>query len=91
MMFNKKSLLNFSLIFLVTCIIALGVILGGGYNISISKAAPVHEPQKQDTVAAANIFVGPDTISKIVEQTGPAVVKIETQIQTPQPNEPFSE
>jgi len=87
--FKKKSLVRSSLFILLTGIfLTAGLILCSGYNISVSKVSPVEAVPISETVSA-NVFLGTDTIQTIVKQTGPAVVKIETEVETQGQYSPF--
>ena len=90
MKFSNKSLMNYTLIIFLTCLIAAVVVLAGGYDITITKPSPVQAAQNQDSATSgASAFLGPDTIENIVKKTSPAVVKIETEVQTKQQYNPF--
>ena len=86
MSLKRKSLLFFVL--LTGIVLAVGLILGSEYNITISKASPAEAVQDPDTVSM-NVFLGPDTIQTIVKKASPAVVKIETEIPSHRPYDPF--
>ncbi|HHV64207.1 MAG TPA: Do family serine endopeptidase [Peptococcaceae bacterium] len=82
--------MNYTLIIFLTCLIAAVVVLAGGYDITITKPSPVQAAQNQDSATSgASAFLGPDTIENIVKKTSPAVVKIETEVQTKQQYNPF--
>lgn len=88
MWFRKKRLIGYSLfIVLAGVFLAAGLLFCSEYNISISKVSPVEAVQSPDT--PLNAFLGPDTIQKIVQKAGPAVVKIETEIKTQGRYDPF--
>lgn len=88
MKFSRKSLISYSLLVFFAGILTTGLILIGGYNISISKSEPV-EAASNTTAISSNALLGPNTIQNIVKQTGPAVVKIETEIKTQRQYDPF--
>lgn len=81
MKYIRKSLLNFALISSLTVFFTVGLIIGDG-------GAYVEAAQNLE-VASPNVFLGPDTIQSIVKQTGPAVVKIETETQIQNQDDPF--
>lgn len=85
---QKKSLLRGALRVLLIGFVSTGLMLGAGYNISDFSVSPVEAAQSMD-VASPKVFLGPDTIQDIVKQTGPAVVKIETETQTQRQYDPF--
>ncbi|MFZ7104189.1 MAG: trypsin-like peptidase domain-containing protein [Peptococcaceae bacterium] len=87
MSFNRKSLISYTLIIFLTGILTTGLLIAGGYNVSISKNTPVAAA----TSGTANPFLGPDTIQTIVKETGPAVVKIETVVTVQRQYDPFAD
>jgi serine protease Do len=88
MWFRKKTPIGYPLfILLAGILLTAGLIFCSGYNISITKAPPVEAVQVPET--PANVLLGPDTIQKIVKQTSPAVVKIETEVQAQGQYDPF--
>ncbi|CQR73666.1 Putative serine protease HhoB precursor [Sporomusa ovata DSM 2662] len=78
---NEKSLVSVALLIVVTVFFTVGLILGGG-------ALSVEAAQNLEA-ASPNVFLGPDTIQTIVKQAGPAVVKIETETQIQNNDDPF--
>ncbi len=86
MSLKRKSLIFFVL--LTGIVLAVGLIMGSKYNISISKVSPAEAVQNPGTVSL-NEFLGPDTIQTIVKQASPAVVKIETEIPSQGQYDPF--
>ncbi|MDK2823177.1 MAG: serine protease Do [Clostridia bacterium] len=92
-MFNlrvNKSLVIYTLIVFLAGILTTGIWFAGkGYDFPISHSKPVQAAP--ETTTALSTFFGPDTIQKIVEKVGPAVVKIETEteIQTQGVYDPF--
>ncbi|MGI6226498.1 MAG: trypsin-like peptidase domain-containing protein [Peptococcales bacterium] len=89
MRFGKKTLIGFFLFIFITGVLTTGLVLAGGYNISISKANPVQAAPEIVSSSAAHVFLGPDTIQNIVKETGPAVVKIETEKKVQRQYDPF--
>jgi len=90
MNFGKKTLISLFLFIIITGILTTGLVVMGGYKISISKSGPAEAaPDAANVSSAGNFFLGPDTIQKIVKETGPAVVKIETQTTVQRRYDPF--
>ncbi|SDE01413.1 trypsin-like peptidase domain-containing protein [Sporomusa acidovorans] len=78
---NKKSLVSIVLLMVLTGFFTAGLVLGAG--VSSAEAA------QNMGIASPSVFLGPDTIQTIVKQTGPAVVKIETEMQVQNQGNPF--
>lgn len=85
---NKKPFFGVALLILLTAFFAAGLVSGGGYNIPVFKVSSAEAAPNLDAFSS-NVFLGPDTIQNIVKQTGPAVVKIETEIKTQSRYDPF--
>lgn len=79
MKLNRKS---FSGVASVLVIIALtaGLLLGATYSVAAAQSSEG---------SLMNAFLGPNTIQDIVKQTGPAVVKIETEVKMKRQDNPF--
>ncbi len=79
----NKSLVLFTLLIFLSGVFSAGFYLTvQGYDVpwSIQKIARADTASTTTTSAPTGALVGPDTIEKIVEKSGPAVVKIETQV-----------
>jgi len=87
MKFSRKRLIGYSLVIFFAVTLTTGLMLAGDFNISISRYTPVEAAP--DTATISNAFLGPDLIQTIVKQTGPAVVKIETEIKAQRQYQPF--
>ncbi|MDT8902045.1 trypsin-like peptidase domain-containing protein [Anaeroselena agilis] len=89
MKFTRKTLLGAALVF-VTIALTAGLALGDKYHLSVSiaKSSPVAAAQVSPA-GSPNPFLGPGTIQNIVKQTGPAVIKIETEVKTRRQDDPF--
>lgn len=85
---QKKSLLRVAFLVLLIGFFSAGLMPDIGYKPSVCHAVPVAAAQSIDTTSP-NVFFGPETIQNIVKQTGPAVVKIETETQTQRQFDPF--
>ncbi len=81
MQHNKKSFLSSTLLLALTVFFAAGLVLSAGFSTAEAAQSP--------EIVSPSAFLGPDTIQTIVKQTGPAVVKIETETQVQQPGNPF--
>lgn len=87
MSLSKKSLISYTLFIFLTGVLTTGLIIAGGYTVTITKNSPL---EATPTIASTtNPFVGPNTIQNIVKETGPAVVKIETETQYQRRYDPF--
>lgn len=84
---NRKPIGYPIFIFLAVILLATGLIFCSEYTISITKAPPAEAVQVPET--PTNVMLGPDTIQNIVKQTSPAVVKIETEVQSRDAYDPF--
>ncbi|NLT94124.1 MAG: Do family serine endopeptidase [Clostridia bacterium] len=73
----------------VTACITTGLVLAGDYKITITKSNEVEASPLDTAIPAGYAFVGPQTIQNIVKETGPAVVKIETEVQVQRRYDPF--
>lgn len=81
MKYNNESFRSVALFAAVTVFFTFGLILGVG--VSFAQAGPSLE------IVSPSAFLGPETIQNIVKQTGPAVVKIETEVKVQGPENPF--
>ena len=90
MKFSRKTLLASFVFILITAILTTGLVLAGDYKITISKSNSVEaSPDNVAAIPSGNAFVGPQTIQSIVKETGPAVVKIETEVKVQRRYDPF--
>jgi len=81
MKYNKNSFFSVTLLAVLTVVCTVGLVFG--VSVLPAQAAPSLE------FVSPSAFVGPDTIQNIVKQTGPAVVKIETEVKVQSPENPF--
>jgi Trypsin-like serine proteases, typically periplasmic, contain C-terminal PDZ domain len=86
MKLKRKSCAGVAVAFVIA-ILTAGLVLSDR-GISVAEASPAAAMLKLDA-GSPNAFLGPDTIQNIVKQTGPAVVKIETEVKTQRQNNPF--
>jgi serine protease Do len=90
MKFSRKTLLASFVFIFITAILTTGLVLAGDYKITISKSNSVEaSPDNVAAIPSGNAFVGPQTIQSIVKETGPAVVKIETEVKVQRRYDPF--
>ncbi|RYD05066.1 hypothetical protein N752_10870 [Desulforamulus aquiferis] len=84
MMQWRKAIVIFLLLAFVS-----GIMFAGGCML-VRDLAPKQGSQNQEGLADASLpGVGPDIIANIVEQTGPAVVKINTLVEVDSKNNPL--
>lgn len=89
MKFSRKTLIATFLFIFTTAAITTGLVVAGDYKVTISKSNFVEAASNTAGVPSNNVFLGPDTIQNIVKESGPAVVKIETEVKVQRNYDPF--